>query len=593
MFLTHLVTMLFVAAAPDQAAAAVPGKPAEVGSAVGTRAPAIQLQDTTGRVVTWEEFAGAKAIAVVFLGTECPMVRLYAARLEDLSREFAPRGVRFVGINANHQDTAAEIAAFAADNALTFPLLRDEGQKVADGFGARRTPEVFLLDSDRNVRYHGRIDDQYLVGIQKPKPSRRDLALAIGELLDGKEVSQAELPATGCLIGRTPAKTSTAPITFSNQVSRILQARCADCHRAGEIAPFSVTSYSDVAGWGETILEVVEGGRMPPWFASPEHGHFANDPRLSEEEKQTLRDWVAASCPEGDPADLPSPRVFTAGWNIPEPDVVYPMGDEPFHVPAEGVIDYKHFVIDPGFTEDKWVVACEARPGERAVVHHILVFLQPPGQRVELMNGALLAAYAPGSPPRALPKGMAKRIPAGSRIIMQIHYTVCGKPKQDLSSVGLVFCDAEEVTQPVESGWAINFLFAIPPRASAHPVFSLHRFKEDRILYDLTPHMHLRGKSFRYEAHYPDGTKEILLDVPRYDFNWQIEYVLAEPKPMPKGTELRCYATYDNSSGNPANPNPDTWVRFGDQTWEEMMIGWFIAAAPPKGASQAVSQASN
>jgi hypothetical protein len=197
------------------------------------------------------------------------------------------------------------------------------------------------------------------------------------------------------------------------------------------------------------------------------------------------------------------------------------------------------------------------------------------------MRGSLLAAYAPGSPPRMTDPGMAKRIPAGSKIIFQMHYTPNGKPAEDISTVGLKFCSASEVKQTVESGFAINFGFAIPPRAADVKVTSRYEFDDDKLLLGLTPHMHMRGKSFRYEARYPDGKREILLDVPRWDFNWQIDYLLAEPKLMPKGTVLACEAHYDNSPENPTNPDPNRWVTFGEQTWDEMMIGWFTTATLP------------
>ncbi len=320
---------------------------------------------------------------------------------------------------------------------------------------------------------------------------------------------------------------------------------------------------------------------MTPWFADPAIGHFINDARLSDEEKRQIAQWVDAGCPQGDPKDLPEPRTFADGWNIPEPDLVLKMRDKPFRVPAEGVVDYQHFEVDPGFTEDKWMVACEARPGNRSVVHHILVFLRSPEGQIELLRGSLLAAYAPGSPPRATDPGMAKRIRAGSKIIFQMHYTPNGKPQEDLSTLGLKFCDADEVRQQVESGWVINFAFAIPPGAKDHKVTGKHHFKEDRLLLALTPHMHLRGKSFRYEVQYPDGTREELLDVPQWDFNWQIDYRLAKPKLIPKGSVLFCEAHYDNSPQSPTNPDPTKWVRWGEQTWHEMMIGWFTTATLP------------
>ncbi|MEX2112059.1 MAG: redoxin domain-containing protein [Pirellulales bacterium] len=549
-------------------------------SLVGKPAPAFRLDDAAGKPVALEDLADAKLVVVLFLGAECPLARLYASRLNELAGHYVDQKVRFLGIDSNVQDTPEDIAHYVSEHSVTFPVLRDEGNVVADQFAAERTPEVFVLDEARVVRYHGRIDGQYLPGVQKTKNPRRDLAIAIDELLAGKPVSEPEVEAVGCFIGRKQ-EPSDSDVTYSNQIARLFQDRCVECHRPGEIGPFALTSYDEALGWGETIREVVDQGRMPPWFADPSIGHFENDARLSDEEKQLIHQWVDAGCPEGDPKDLPEPRRFADGWNIAEPQLVLKMADKPFQVPAEGVVDYKHFTVDPGFTEDKWMVACEARPGNRSVVHHILVFLQSPGGDVELLRGSLLAAYAPGSPPRATDPGMAKRIPAGSKIIFQMHYTPNGKPQEDISTLGLSFCDKSEVKQEVESGWVVNFAFAIPPGAEDFKIASKHRFDQDRLLLGMTPHMHMRGKSFRYEAIYPDGTKEVLLDVPRWDFNWQIDYLLAKPKLMPKGTVLRCEAHYDNSTKSPTNPDPAKWVTFGEQTWDEMMIGWFTTATLP------------
>jgi len=554
---------------------------AEAGeSQIGKKAPEFRLTDSAGKEHSLANLKDARLVVVTFLGTECPLARLYAPRLTKMAADYADKKVAFIGIDSNLQDTPEEIAEYAAEHGITFPVVKDADNIVADAFGAVRTPEVFVLDETRTVRYHGRIDAQYAPGLQKTSNPGSDLNVAIDELLAGKAVSQAETEAVGCFIGRVP-KPKGGEVTYSREIARIFQNRCVECHREGEIGPFALTSYEDAIGWGQTIREVVDQGRMPPWFADPAVGHFVNDARLSDEEKRQIAAWVDAGCPEGDRKDLPAPRQFAEGWNIPEPDLVLDMASKPFHVPAEGVVDYKHFVADPGFKEDMWMVACEARPGNREVVHHILVFLQSPGGEVELLRGSLLAAYAPGSPPRITDPGMAKLIPAGSKIVFQMHYTPNGKPQEDLSKLGLKFCKASEVRQKVESGWAVNFAFAIPPGKADHKVTSKAVFKEEKLLLSMTPHMHMRGKSFKYEAVMPDGTRELLLDVPRWDFNWQIDYVLAKPKLMPAGSSLVCEAHYDNSADSPTNPDPTKTVRFGEQTWDEMMIGWFTTATPP------------
>ena len=551
----------------------------------------LELRDHRGGRHDFSSYDQDQLIVVVFLGTECPLARMYAPRLVELKQEFSARPVTWVGVVSNTQDSDEEISRFVEDCGVDFPVLIDRDCAAANCLGAQRTPEAFVLDGQRTIRYRGRIDDQFAVGLKRPQVGRRDLAEALHELLAHKPVTQPQTAAAGCIIGRPKQPAADAAITFTKHVAPILNARCVSCHRAGEIAPFSVTSYDEVVGWADTIVETVDAGRMPPWFASPEHGQFINDARLTEAEKRTLRTWAKNGCPPGDPQDAPEPPVFSEGWNIPKPDVVVPMSKEPYHVAATGVIPYEHFVADPGFTEDKWVVATEVRPGNRSVVHHVLVFLLKPGDTstMRILSGELIGAFAPGSPARAARPGLALKIPAGSKILFQMHYTVNGQETTDLSTLGLKFCDASEVRQEITSGWAVNFNLAIPPGASDYPVKSRYRFKEDRLLYQLTPHMHLRGKSFRYEAIYPDGRKETLLDVPKFDFNWQIDYLLAEPKLMPKGTVLHCTATFDNSSNNPSNPDPTQRVVFGEQTWDEMMIGWFSTTSLPSEKTAAVS----
>lgn len=569
---------------PGLSAAATPDAKAASTSPLGKRITQWTLNDARGAKHSLHDLRDAKAVVVVFLGTECPLARMYAPRLAELSEELKGQGVQFVGVISNVQDSVADITKFVDDTGVKFPVLVDAKAELADEFGAKRTPEAFVLDHERIIRYQGRIDDQFGVGLKRPEIGRRDLTEAVSEVLAGKTVSQPTTALVGCLIGRPKQADATAEVTFNKHIAPLLNKRCVACHREGENAPFSVTSYDEVKGWADTIVEVVDAGRMPPWFASPEHGKFVDESRLSDAEKKLLRDWASAGCPQGDPKDAPKTPEFPQGWGMPLPDVVVPMSKTAYSVPATGVIPYQHFVADPGFTEDKWMVASEVRPGNRAVVHHVLVFLIRPGEDVtrRLLSGQLLSAYAPGNPPKLSRPGMAMKIPAGSKILFQMHYTTNGKAVDDISSLGMKFCDEKDVRQEVISGWAVNFSFKIPPNTDDYPVQSTFKFKEDRMLLQLTPHMHLRGKSFRYVAKYPDGTSEILLDVPKFDFNWQIDYHLAEPKLMPKGTVLHCSATFDNSSNNPSNPDPARTVTFGEQTWDEMMIGWLATASVPK-----------
>jgi hypothetical protein len=345
-----------------------------------------------------------------------------------------------------------------------------------------------------------------------------------------------------------------------------MQKRCQGCHRPGQAAPFSLLTYRQTAAWADTIREVVREGRMPPWHANPHYGRFVNDPSLTEGERQLIDAWVQAGTPEGDRADHPLPRRFSDAWNIPTPDYIVSM-PQPCTVPADGVDEYQVIEVDPGFHEDKWIQAAEIQPSNRKVVHHCLVFLKAPGRDTPTEQGALgsfcLAATTPGTSPLPLPPGMAKEVPVGWILVFVVHYQPIGSVQTDQTRIGLVFADPQTVQKEVATRLLYDPDLAIPPRTPDHRVEQTHLFAEDVLLLAMLPRMHRRGKSFRYEAVYPGGQTEILLDVPRHDFNWQHRYMLAEPKRLPAGTTLRCTANYDNSPTNPANPKPDVTVRAG------------------------------
>jgi peroxiredoxin len=594
---------------------------------IGAQIKAFSLPDIHGRDRSLAEFADKRLVVVAFLGAECPLARLYGPRLQELADEYAAKGVAFVGVDSNQQDSLADMAAYARQYAVKFPLLKDRDQGLADTFGVVRNPEVFVLDHDRKIRYRGRVDDQYgqgsSSGYAKTKVNERSLAVALDELLADKNVSQPTTPVMGCIVGRKPKVEPTGGVTYTRHIADLMQHKCVGCHRPGQIGPFALEEYEEVAGWGEMIKEVISEGRMPPWSANPEFGHFSNDARLSDAQKKLIVDWVEGGCPQGDPADLPPPLKWTDGWQIPEPQQVVWM-EEPFTVPAEGVVDYQNFVVDPGWTEDKWITAAEVRPGNRAVVHHIIANAIPPGATRRArqvadaespepearpaapapaqagkqaaadgarpqgrlgsggdgeLRGIKLTAYVPGRLATTYKPGIAMFVPAGYKIAFQMHYTPNGIEQQDRSFIGFVFADPKTVKKRIHGGRAGNSSFVIPPQDGNYEVISEVTMGKDHLMLWMSPHMHLRGKSFRYEAFYPDGTSETLLDVPKYDFNWQITYELAEPKLMPKGTRLKCTAHFDNSESNPANPDPNDTVKFGPQTWHEMMIGWYATLA--------------
>ncbi len=547
-------------------------------SGVGKKVSNFTLEDPRDHArVSLAQFKDKKAIVVVFVGTECPINNAYMPRLVALHKQYAPQGVQFLAINANVQDTSARVAAHAKSNGLPFPVLKDESHVVADQFAAQRTPEVFLLDGERQVRYHGRIDDRFGIGYKRSQPTRHDLAVALEEVLAGKTVTQPAIPVAGCLIARAFQPKTSGSVTFTREVARILQNRCQECHRPGQIGPMALLTYEDATAWSETIREVIQENRMPPWHADPRHGKFSNDRRLDPAEREALLAWIEQGCPKGADKDLPPPKEFVPGWSIGKPDVIYTM-QEPFAVPAVGPkngIEYQFIEVETGLTEDKWVVQAEAKPGATAVVHHIVVFIVPPGHKFvpKRGNAPVLCGTAPGDMPLILPPGVGKKVPAGSKLVFQMHYTPNGTAYKDRSSVGVIFAK-EPPKHSVSVAAIMNPQFRIPPGHDNFEVRSSYTLPEDGRILSYMPHMHLRGKDFLYEVVYPDGRKETLLSVPRYDFNWQSVYRCATPVALPKGSKIQCTAHFDNSAKNRNNPDPTQSVRWGDQTWQEMMIGW-------------------
>ena len=395
-------------------------------------------------------------------------------------------------------------------------------------------------------------------------------------------------------------------VPFYPDIARTLQEHCQSCHRAGEVGPMPLGSYSETRPWAKAIKQAVLSGKMPPWTADGPRGKFHNDPRLSENELRKLVAWVDSGAVEGDPKDAPAPRQFTEGWTIETPDQIFEPPD-PYQVPASGTIEYTYVIVPTGFKEDRWVTEAELRPSNRAVVHHANVYVREPGstwlreypigkmfipdERTERNgnNGSssagaglleqVIVGYVPGRPPKQAPPGYALLIPAGSDLVFQLHYTANGKAAVDRSRVGFVFAKSPPRKRMIRIQ-ASNATFAIPPGAGKYPVSGTATIGVDCELLDAYPHMHLRGRSMDLSAVYPSGERELLVNVPHYDFNWQLVYEMNKPKLLPKGTRLEADATFDNSPANRFNPDPKAEVHWGDQSWEEMMVGFFDLAIP-------------
>jgi peroxiredoxin len=593
-----LIVSLVASVAPVRLGAQAASLPAPL----GTRIVDFRLPTSNG--ATWSlaaEGRQAKAVVAVFFGAECPVSRMYLRVVDDLRRELAAKETVVVGVFSNPQDDAAAVARLGREQELTLPLLIDGDRAVADRFRAERVPEAFVLDGNRVVRYRGRIDDRFGKGFKRPAATTHDLRDAVDAVLAGKPVPRPVTQVEGCPITRIDRKpkAGAVPVTYAKHVAPLIQRHCQGCHRPGEVGPFALMTYKDAAAWAEAIREVVAEKRMPPWLASPEHGKFANDRRLSEAERAVFMAWVEQGCLEGDTADLPPSRTYVKGWSIGTPDEVFAM-NAAVTVPAQspkGGIAYEYILAGKPFAEDRWIEATEVRPGNSAVVHHLTVYIIPrkdlrgmTGDRVprklatKLFNDfsddaqdepQILGFFVPGDQTTRFPAGVARKVPKGSQLVFEIHYVANGKAEVDRSSIGVVYAKSppkHEVVGEMIQNWK----FAIPPFARAHKVEAASApLEKDIILRSLNAHMHLRGKSFEFRLALPDGSKETLLSIPKYDFGWQLTYVLAEPRRLPKGARIECTAHFDNSEGNPNNPDPRERVVWGDQTWQEMMVGYF------------------
>jgi mono/diheme cytochrome c family protein len=388
------------------------------------------------------------------------------------------------------------------------------------------------------------------------------------------------------------------PPTFYKDVLPLLQQHCQACHRPGEPGPMPLLDYAGTKPWAGAIVQAITSRQMPPWFADPSIGHFRNDRSLSETEIRTITAWVDAGAPAGDPKDAPKPVDWVEGWAIGQPERVFTMPAS-FNVPTSGVLPYQYVIVPTHFQHDTWVHLAEVRAGDRAHTHHIVVSVREPGSKWLAgepigipfalnphdagggVPGEFLAGYGPGALPELLGPGQAKLIRAGSDLVFQLHYTTNGQPGCDRSRIGLVLSH-EPPRARVLMLAAANIHFLIPPGDPDYEVNAKITLQANATLVSLLPHMHLRGKSFEFRAVFPDGRTQTLLRVPHYSYNWQLSYYLAKPLALPAGTTIECTAHFDNSAANPLNPDPTRAVRFGPQSWDEMMIGYFEVATDLK-----------
>ncbi len=573
-----LVVLTVALAAPAaeplaQGPALAPGNEA----GVGRMAPDLSGTDLAGRAVKLSDVAKNRtAVVVAVTSSSCPVSKRYLPTFAKLEKEFAAKGVGFVYVNPIPSDKPDEAKAAVKAAGIAGTYLPDRDGSLCLALGAKTTGDVFLLDAKRTIVYRGAVDDQYGVGYSLDAPKRTFLKDAIELTLSGWPVKVPATTAPGCELDLSPAKPLAAgAVTYHNRVSRIVQTHCGGCHRDGGVAPFSLGTLDDVAAHKGMIKKVVDRGTMPPWFAAAKPGHpkFANDASLSAADKAALLAWFEAGAPAGDPADAPLPPAVPGEWALGRPDAVYQI-PKPIPIKATGTMPYQSAVIDTQLDEDKWVVGYEIRPTDKTVVHHVLVFVVNPTAKAEPDDrDGFFAAYVPGTNAQLLPEGFAKKLPKGSKLKFQIHYTPNGKATADQVRLGLTFTPTPPKHELRVYG-LVNYTFRIPPGAADHAEKAVIKLPHDAVVTGFLPHLHMRGKSCRYEATTAFGKTVPLLDIPRYDFNWQLRYQLAEPVRLAKGSSLGFFAVFDNSEANPANPDPKKAVKWGQQSTDEMHLGY-------------------
>ncbi len=563
-----LLVALFATAALAQEPAAVP-----IGSEVKA-----SFVDLRWQVRQLPELGSTHATIVYFATIECPLVQRYLPRLGTIAAEYAPRGVVTLVANVGAGDPFVDAVGDVLEKAPKAEFAKDTELALAKACGVDRTAAVVVLDRERRIVYRGRIDDQHGYSASRAKASRDDLRLALDDVLAQQPVRVPETAISGCKITPPVAPAPSSPPTFAKDIVPVLQQHCVACHRPGGEAPFPLVTLADTQKHAAMIAEVVEQGRMPPWYGSATHDRFVNHRGLSAAERATVLAWVTAGSPAGDgAAEAKLPAVDADGWRIGKPDKILEL-KAPVRLPAEGPIPYRYFVLPFHFAEDTWVEAIEIRPENERALHHCNLARVKFGEKFS--QEGFITGYVPGGDPLAMDPGIAVRIPAGSALALQAHYVPTGQPEVDRIRVGLRF-PRQKVDKEMQVAIAADFRFAIPPGARAHPVRASRTLRDDAIGIGMFVHMHLRGRDMTATAELPDGSVQTLLVVPNYNFDWQQSYRWARgAKTFPKGTKIKALAHFDNSAWNPFNPDPTQTVKFGLETEEEMMYlftFWYAA----------------
>jgi hypothetical protein len=560
---------------------------AQQASSAAQQVDDFRLLDQNGKSHKLHYLSDRKAVVIMVQGNGCPITRAAWSALKEIRSGYAAKGIEFLMLNPNLQDDRASIQAEAREFGYDIPILVDNTQLVGEALGVTRTSEVFVIETQHwNVVYRGPIDDRLTYERQRAVAKDKYLIDALDNVLAGKPVARAKRDAVGCIVNFPHQDKPAKKISYSKTIAPLLEKNCVGCHQKGGIGPWSMTSYEKILGFAPTIREVVRTQRMPPWHADPAVGHWISDRSLSPEDAATLVHWMEAGAPRGDgPDPLAVPRPVASEWTLGKPDLVLTL--PPYDVPATGVVAYRYATVVNPLDKPVWVRAAAVLPGDRAVVHHILIGYNAAagagagGGRAGGIGGALggisvfessLGGYVPGTDVHAFPDDTGVLIEAGGSFVFQVHYTPAGKASKDVTRLGLYFYD-KPPRQIMRNVVAINPVISIEPNAAAHEESAYIPFDKPAIVYALFPHAHYRGSSSKFEIQYPDGRTELLLSVPKYDFNWQRDYIFAKPLEVPAGSKIIHTTVYDNSAQNPANPDPAKRVTFGEQSWEEMLYG--------------------
>lgn len=547
-------------------------KASDVG--VGRRVGGVVLQGEAGESVDFDKLTHGKVVLIALFQASCPISNKLGPELSRIEKEVADKGGLTLLLNVSADTKPEEERRFVTDYHLGSKVYHDPGQVLLRLLNARSTTEAFVLDRAQTLIYRGAMNDQYGLGYTKDAPQHHYVREALNAAQSDARPEIEATSAPGCAL-EVEGIQAGAGLTYHKDISRILQAHCLECHHEKGLGPFSLESYADVLEHASMIKKQVTRGAMPPWFAAKQEGHvWVNDPSLSAREKADLLTWLGGGRTEGDVSQGPVSRKFSEEWTIGKPDVVLEM-PAAVQVKAEGTMPYQHSVIETSFPEERWVQAYEIVPSAKPVVHHVIVSMHEKEDKTLRTNAVagFWAAYVPGNSSRVMPEGSAKRLPAGAKLSLQIHYTPNGKAVQDRIKIGLIFSKTPPRNEVKVTSLA-NVRLNIPPGAANHIETSQLVLPHNLLISGYMVHMHVRGKAFKYEVIPAGGQAEMLLDLPNYDFNWQLQYSYFQPKLIPAGSTLKATAVFDNSSGNPANPDPTKVVRWGEQTSDEMMIGY-------------------